>query len=361
MSDQVKALNLSKLELESIDSFDSEPVKASSGIGFLAEYPLVGGGEKTNDYCGNFSSRYVCDRVDLHEAIGKQIGKDYAGKAFVRKVHFSCDKPSCPVCYRHGWVIREARKMEARLVEGSKQLGLDVEHIFVSINPKDYGISDEKVLRAMALKALDELGVIAGGAIFHGSRRRRYEHIAGGAFRQFGTNWKPHYHDLGFIRGGYKCRDCKRKNDCLEGCGGFDDRRWQYFLKTGVYVKVVLAKRKSIFSTAKYQLNHSSIKRGATRSHVVTWHGALSYRKMKVKVVKKAFDCPICKSPLKEMDYSGKKHFVLNRYAFGYVQDSMEDLFEGRRRVYNDSPKRVFGRGSAGGKHEYGSLFGYDA
>jgi hypothetical protein len=347
----------SKSDLEVFrDDFVGESVKGGSGVGFLNDYPLVGGGDITNGYCGNFSSRYMCDRVDLHESIGKLMGKDYAGKVFVRKVHMSCDKPSCPVCYRHGWAIREARKMEARLVEASKLWG-DVEHIFVSISPKDYGVSDEKVLRSMILKALEALGVIGGGAIFHGSRHRRFEQIKGGGFRQFGTDWSPHYHDLGFIRGGYaKCRGCSRKNNCLEGCGGFDDRRWQFYLKTGIYVKVTLGKRKSVFGTLKYQLNHVSIKRGAKRAHVITWHGVCSSRNLgKVKVVKKLDVCKICEHPLKYATYIGKKNFVLNRYSVGYVRDSVEDLKEDGKVVWCESPKRQFGRVSGIGESRFGS------
>ena len=284
----------------------------------------------TNAFCGNFSGWKICDNVAMHESIGKLTGKDYAGKAFTRKVHFSCGKPSCPICCRGSWAGRQARKVEARLVRASEQLGLDIEHISVSINPKSYGIGDEKVLRAMAMKALEELGVVGGSLLFHGSRHRRFERIQGSGFRQFGTDWSPHYHELGFIRGGYTCRDCERKSNCLEGCGGFDDRRWQYYLKTGIYVKVMYYKRKSVFGTAWYQAHHASIKRGATRSHVVTWHGVCGYRNMRaVKLVKKTDECPICHSPLKDGVYIGKKNFVLNRYSPDYVRDSMEDLAEG--------------------------------
>jgi hypothetical protein len=61
--------------------------------------------------------------------------------------------------------------MEARLVRASERLGLEVEHISISINQKDYGVGDEKVLRAMALKACEELGIVGGDLIFHGSRQ----------------------------------------------------------------------------------------------------------------------------------------------------------------------------------------------
>jgi hypothetical protein len=256
--------------------------------------------------------------------------------------------------------------MEARLVRASERLGLEVEHISISINPRDYGVGDEKVLRAMVQKAMDDLGIVGGGLIFHGSRHRRFERIKGSGFRQFGMDWSPHDHVLGFIRGGYTCRDCDRKSNCLKGCGGFDDRRWQYYQKTGIYVKVMYQKRRTIYGTAWYQLHHASIKRDAKRAHVVTWHGVCSYRKMgAVKVVKSAGECPICKRLLENGVYTGKKNFVLNRYSPDYERDSMQDLVENGLVVWYVVPKRSresYAEGSnvksgfvvrfAGGSHE---------
>ena len=325
-------MNLSRLELESV--VDGVGLPSSVGLGFLNDYPLVGGGEVSNAFCGNFSGWRICLNVAVHEAAGKS-------GVFTRKVHFSCGKPSCPICCRTGWATREARKMEARLGRASERLGLDVEHISISINPRDYGVGDEKVLRAMALKACEELGIVGGSLVFHGSRHRRFERIKGSGFRQFGTDWSPHYHDLAFVKGGYTCRDCGRKSNCLAGCGGFDDRRWRYYQKTGIYVKVMYQKRRSVFNTAWYELHHSSIKRDAKRAHVGTWHGVCSYRKMgKVKVVKSAGECPVCKRLLENGVYTGKKNFVLNRYSPDYERDSMQDLVENGLQVWYVVPKR---------------------
>lgn len=340
------------------DDFDEAKVSDAEldvcGSSPLASFPLVGNGEITNDYCGKFSSYYGCDRVDLHELIGKRIGKDYVGKMFMHKVHFSCDKPSCPVCCRYGWAVREAHKIEKRLEVASKEWG-DVEHIVCSISPKDYGITDEKVLRSMAVEALKVRGVIGGNLIFHGSRHRRYEQIKGGVFRQIGTDWKPHFHVLGFISGGYSCRSCKRKKNCLKGCGGFDDRSYQQFLKDGFYVKVE-GKRKTIFGTAWYQLHHASIRKDVKRFHVSTWFGVCGYRNLKVKVEKKKHVCRVCEYELKPFDYLGKKQFVTDRDASGYVRDSMEDLEEDGVRVWVEKPKRSFIRSSVGGEPKYGSM-----
>jgi len=345
----------SEIDVFSVD-FDKEKI---SGVelsvygssGFLDLYPLVGSDLKaTNDYCGHFSGFYVCDRTDLHERIGKMQGKDYRGKVFVRKVHFNCGKPLCPVCYRGDWAVRQAHKMVARLEATSKLLKVsspessEVEHVVVSISPKDYGISDEKVLRSMSKKALEELGFIGGGSLFHGSRHRRYEQIKGG-FRQIATDWSPHYHTLGFLKGGYKCRDCKNKSACVKGCGGFDDRRWQYYQKTGIYVKV-LPKRKSVYHTAWYQINHASVRKGAVRSVVGIWMGICGYRKVKVKVKKPKSACPVCQYELKKSRYHGKKYFATDRLSSDYVRDSMEDLEEDGLVVWSEVPKPSYRRNS---------------
>jgi len=337
----------------------------------MERYPLVGSNpEKTNSFCGNFSGYYICDRVDLHELIGRKIGKDYANKAFVRKVHFNCGKPLCPACYRSSWAGRQAHRMEVRLDATSKMLkesspeSSEVLHAVVSISPKDYGIADEKVLRAKAKKALDELDFVGGGMVFHGSRHRRYELLKCGAKRQIATDWSPHYHGLFFLKGGYsRCRNCVRKSNCLFGCGGWDDRRWQYYLKTGIYVKIMPKREKSYYddkpnvgSTAWYFLNHSSVRRGAKRAVVVNWMGVSGYRKMKVVVEKRKQICPICGYELKRSLYSGHKHHVTSRYAFDYERDTLEDYTEDGVVVWSDAPRNWFMRDSVGDEPRYGSM-----
>ena len=134
---------------------------------------------------------------------------------------------------------------------------------------------------------------------------------------------------------------------------------------TGIYVKVMYEERDSIFGTAWYQANHASIKRDAKRAHVVTWVGGVSYRKFKVKVVKKAAVCPICKFACVRLLYSGHKHFVLDRYASGYVRCSLEDYKENGVVVWDVAPERVFRSkrffsgesfGTVGVQPRYGSL-----
>ena len=285
------------------DNFDVKPVE--NGDVSFGEYDLVGHGKVTNENCGRFSGYfYGCDRVDLHNKTDLN-GFNHAGKVYVKKPIFhSCNKPSCPICYKYGWVVREAKCIEARLKEASKRFGV-VEHLSISVPVKDYGMSLES-LRLKVVKLLKIRGVVGSCLIWHGFRyanpvEARRKNIVEG------WRWSPHFHALGFILGGYsKCRRCSRKWDCLKGCGNFDDRSYQQFLKDGYYVKV-FGKRKSVFWTAHYLLDHATIRKDSVRFQVVTWWGNVSYRKMKVTVELRKAVCPLCKHDLVKLRYNGSK------------------------------------------------------
>jgi len=298
--------------------------------GCYGDFQLVGNGEVGSYYCGKFQSFKGCLRVDLHNIITTD-GKSFAGKVFVRKVRFSCGKPSCPVCYERFWAVREAGNIEGRLAEASKRFGL-VEHIVVAVPPKFYGLSFVD-LRKKAIEVLFARGVAGGAMIFHGFRynvRQRWY-------------WSPHFHVLGFILGGYgRCRGCEK---CVKGCGGFVDRSYRCYETDGCIVKV-LGKRKTVFGTAWYQLNHSSIKVNAKRFHVATWFGVCSYRKLKVTVEKHEDLCPICRHELINIRYFGDKHFVLDGDSPDYRRDSFEDCEEDGQPVWVERVKPRYGSGS---------------
>jgi len=178
---------------------------------------------------------------------------------------------------------------------------------------------------------LAERGVIGGTIIFHGFRYNLQKQ----------WYWSPHFHVLGFIRGGYsRCRHCERKWNCLHGCGGFDDRSYQSFLKDGYYVKV-MGERKTVFGTAWYQLNHASLKKNVKRFHVATWFGVCSYRKLKVTVEKPKAVCPICQHDIVKLRYFGNKRFVLEKGSSGYEQDSFEEAEENGRVVWIEDTRKV--------------------
>ena len=271
------------------DYSEGEPV--DSGNFSFGEFELVGHGKVTNGYCGRFSGYfYGCDRVELHNKTTLD-GVNHAGKVHVEKPIFhSCNKPSCPICYKFGWAVREAKAIEARLKEASKRFG-QVEHLSISVPVKDYGF-DMESLRLKVIKHLKALGVVGGVLIVHGFRYADYEKAKRKKVVE-GWRWSIHFHGLVYILGGYsRCRKCERKWNCLKGCGGFDDKAWQAFQKSGYYVKV-FGKRKSVFMTAFYQLHHSTMRKDSVRFHVATWFGNCSYRKLQVTVELRKLFCPI--------------------------------------------------------------------
>lgn len=295
------------------DEFEDKPAEEPLNYwGRSGDFSLVGHGMVGSANCGKYATMKGCLRVDLHNKITLD-GRNYAGKVFVRRIHFNCGKPSCPVCYERGWAVHEAGNIERRLNEASKRFG-QPEHIIAALPPKFYGLSFEE-LRQKAKEILLDRGVIGGVLIFHGFRynsiRRWY--------------WSPHFHCLGFIYGGYGCRGCKK---CVKGCGGFVDRSYRCHEKDDWIVKVK-GKRKTVFGTAWYQLNHASLKVGVRRFHAATWFGVCSYRKLRVTKERAEELCPICQHELTGIFYCGTK-----RLSLCERRDSFEDYEEDDRAVF---------------------------
>jgi len=268
------------------------------------KYEQVGHGKQTNSECGRFKRFDGCLNVEAHNAARWFTPDLPKNSVYVRSVYNSCDKPTCPKCFKYGWAVRQATRMEARLKEASTRFGL-VEHIVASVPHKEYGLSLE-ALRNRAVKILANRGIIGGSMIFHAFRYRN-SYVARKTGLPIGWYWNPHFHILGFVGGeGYgKCRHCKGGN-CY-ACNGFEGVTRSENKKDGWIVKV-LEKRKTVGGTAWYQLNHSSIKRGVKKSHAATWFGVCSYRKLKLingKDVGIKHKCPICSCDLVRVRYLG--------------------------------------------------------
>jgi hypothetical protein len=307
------------LSQEIKDDLEAKPLEMAWGA--YGDYRLVGNGKITNGYCGNFARFKGCLRVDLHNLITLD-GINSAGKVFVRRVRFSCGKPSCPICYKSGWAVREAENIKHRLVEASKMFG-NVEHLVCSVPTKDYGLK-LKALRRKVIKMLTKIGVVGGVLIFHAFRYNRRK----------GWYWSPHFHVMGFILGGYsKCRHCKGA-DCY-ACNGFEGKTYRLFHDNDYIVKV-FDERITIFGTAWYQLNHSSYKAGVKRFHIATWYGSCSYRKLKVTAEMRKEVCPICQHDLVEILYFGNKRLSLNE-----ERDSFENYVEDNHVVFAEKVKGV--------------------
>jgi hypothetical protein len=294
------------------------------------DYELVGHGKITNTNCGKFLGFHGCVRTELHDKTTLD-GVNYCGKVFVRKVHCTCHKPTCPICYKHGWAVREAKMIEARLSECSKHFG-QVEHIIVSVPKSDYGLTLESLRSKAVQVVMKKRGVIGGVIIFHAFRYRNRGILLGGVFHPYGWYWSPHFHVLGYILKGYgKCRSCKCMKDGTfakcRSCAGFEGRTRRQFEKDGYIVKVK-DKRKTVAGTAWYQLNHASVKRNSEQFRVATWFGVCSYRKLKVTPELRKEVCPICQHDLERLRYSGAKSFVCDKATPGYKQDTVEDASE---------------------------------
>ena len=270
----------------------------------IREFELVGHGKQTNVKFGTFNKFMGCLNVEAHNAsrwLNPDLKKD---SVYVKSVYHSCDKPTCPQCFKFGWAVRQATRMEERLKKASVSYGL-VEHIVASVPVELYGLSLE-ALRSRAVKILANRGIVGGSMIFHGFRyaNRREANQKG---VPFGWRWNPHFHVLGFVGGeGYgRCRTCKGA-DCY-ACGGFEGLTMREHMKDSWIVKV-LEKRKTVGGTCWYQLNHCSIRRGAKKSHAATWFGVCAYRKMKtdnITDIKIKHKCPICGNELVRVRYLG--------------------------------------------------------
>jgi len=312
----VDSLSLSNIDFpeDEFENSGSSKKFAMKKYATFGVFQLVGNGVKTNEWCGKFSSYRGCVRVDLHKGVTLLDGTNYTGKVYVEIHSHSCHRPSCPVCYL-SWASREAHRIEGRLAEAGKRFG-KAEHVVVSVPFWDYGLGYE-YLRKKVVRILKSRGVIGGCLIFHGFR---YNNV-----RLW--YWSPHFHVLGVIKGGYKCRNCNHERAGCRSCNGFNGREVRGFEKDGYIVKV-LGKRKTIFGTAWYQLNHSTIRTNVKRPHACTWFGVCSYRKMKVKVEKKKSLCPICGEELVKLHYLGVRRIVKERDSPEYVGSFVDDLVD---------------------------------
>ena len=299
------------------DDFDEEPV--NNGSVTFGNWQLVGHSKATNKFCGKYIGLKGCLRVYLHNIVTLD-GRSFKGKIFRRVVHHFCNKPSCPVCFKRGWCLRQAGSIEHRLAEASKRYGT-VEHIICSVPVKDYGLSYE-ALRKKADKVLASRRVIGYVKIFHGCRYNKCKR----------WYFSPHFHVLGFILGGFeRCRGCKKS--CL-GCDGFKERQRSLYYKDNYIVKV-LGRRKTVFGTAYYQLTHATIDVTKKRFHVATWAGVCSYRKMKVTPEKRRELCPACQCELIDIEYLGIKSLSSER-------DSFEDYEENGFPAWGEKAKPYY-------------------
>lgn len=367
-----------QVEPSTIESNFSERERVGSDV-----FELVGRGSVTNENCGRFLRYDICNKLEKHNVVlnyrlhGVTFDSgNFKGKVFVHKVFNHCDKPSCPICYSHGWAYREAGKIYQRIMKASQgfvdkfgvkfsALGV-AEHFSVSPPASDYGLSYEK-LKAKVLRVVFSRGVIGGVMIFHPKRYRKYDVVQGGIRHMRGWYFSPHFHIIGFLLNGYsRCRNCTKVehykvktasgrvvtrigNDVqCRGCDGYEavarklawgdmdivtgkpsgfynDAKGKCH-KADNWVVRVQDKRETIFGTASYQLNHAGYRIGVRYFHPATWFGSCNSNKLKVTIEFRKRCCPICHSELVRGKYLGSDLF--NRFDAYGESDMVVDLIE---------------------------------
>jgi hypothetical protein len=324
--------------------------------GHYGEYVLVGQDDKpTNDKCGKFGGYYGCLNSDLHDLVTLDfVTHPFKGLGFFKKHFYSCDSPTCPICFKRGWAVRGAEKIEERLRgfdKRSKWRFGKTQHIVVSVPQSDYGLSFEKLKDKVIHKVLKSRRVLGGVAIFHAFRYRNW-HEARRVNQPVGWYFSPHFHVLGYIDNFAKCRGCENRSNgtrdfvfdtekCLV-CDGFEGLERRCFReeakaycrranvpyvdgvsKSGGYIVSVKGERKTVFGTAWYQLNHCSIVNGTKRKcyrknsktvcsgksrfHATYWFGVCSYTELKLEKGDRFHrdTCPICGYELVRVKYVG--------------------------------------------------------
>lgn len=277
---------------------------------------LPGSGDKKED-CGELRFK-GCTKVDQH--YGTLRNPNIKGKVYVEGYYRSCDRRECPICYEN-WASRRAKKITFRLLSfcaGKKKAQesfkrferarrrayleyfemsgefitqhlkslIDEElwdryierefkgvrykpiHVIYSVPENLYDKSIE-YLRRKCYEIAKKTGVFGGSVVFH---PKRFDDESGEWY------FSPHFHALVF---------------------GWVVDADKVFKKTG-WVTKNLGIRKSVLSTAFYQLSHCGIH---PEYHSYTWFGALSYNKFTIfEMPKHVSKCPLCGSELVKLD-----------------------------------------------------------
>lgn len=215
------------------------------------ELPGHGSSKET---CGRWAGSY-CDNP--HHSM----------KVYVRRYRQSCSQAECPICYE-AWAAKEAHVMEHRLLTFRIPRGQPI-HVVVSPSKKDVEHLSFDKLRARAYQLLVLVGVIGGCMIFHPFR-----------FFEGKPFFSPHFHVLGY---------------------GWIQGTKENYERTGWVVKN-LGIRKSVYSTALYQLSHAGVwMQREGKKTTATWFGKLSHNLFHCPREKHSETCPLCDCDLKRL------------------------------------------------------------
>lgn len=259
----------------------------------FSEWSLPGHGERYAD-CGDMRFRGCLNGENHHG--------EAEGKAFVKAYRHSCDRKECPVCYE-SWAGAEAdratnrfltycvgrdrarelqnmphftnkdREARAKAIEAAfrheSKKGRLI-HVIVS-PPQDSSMVELEEWRVKLYRMAKRCGLVGGCVIFHAQREN-----PDGTWRD-----SPHFHVLGF--------------------GWIMGTKTNYE-KTGWVVKNARI-RETVYGTLMYQLSHAGVH---ASYNVVTWMGALGFRKLFVEKLRRGVEfCPLCGHEIEELLWVG--------------------------------------------------------
>lgn len=246
---------------------------------------LAGNGDEGKN-CGVWMARGCLEHEKHDKATFGLDGIEIGGKDVVQFYKSSCGRLACPICYEKACAkeaIKIAWRMSRFKINGRK---LKAIHVVVSPRYRDMFL-DFSVMRSRAIQIVKECGVFGGTVIFHPFRKYneddRLEDLkAGFSYTESPASWyvSPHFHIIGY--------------------GWVKGTKEQY--EASGWIVKNLGVRKSVRSTALYQLSHCGV---SPKYHTVVWFGSLAYNKMKcASVPLEKHLCPLCSSEMRKIRFN---------------------------------------------------------
>lgn len=266
--------------------------------------------EVTKETCGKWMWRGCCKPHGLKLLRGQTNlkGKPAKSQDVAEKYELSCGNLGCPVCYEKASGI-QARKMEHRIkqfrwathIAATREKDPKfVPEPYMRDPPKIYHWSVSPPLAEISKLDLERMwkkaqkvakmaGIDGGSIMFHHLRGYNEEDLkediaAGSSWKTAPAAWylSPHFHVI--------------------GVGFTSKERIQHMHDETGWVVVNLGERKSVRSTALYQLSHAYI---PEHGHAIRWFGVMAYNKLKGKPLPpEEHFCPVCGAEFRKLRYA---------------------------------------------------------
>lgn len=263
----------------------TKSIKPLFWAGEATEWDLPGRGYPYSG-CGKYRSSEGCLDLEAHSQMHFD-GEDHVGQVYIKRIHQSCYRASCPTCFED-WISREADRAAYRLLAAAKGRGKII-HVTVSVPQSDYllGITEGKFteLRKKAYRIIKKCGVWGGLLIYH-------------PFRQddltLGWYYSPHFHILGY--------------------GWIHGVKAEY--ESSGWIVKNIGVREDPFTVVRYQLSHCG---NHPSYHSVTWFGGLAYNKLRIPPMPEVKHvCPLCGAELRPVVFVGGPDPLMDLPKNGY-------------------------------------------